>query len=127
MSLRTPLSRARGLGSAKEGVHHWWMQRVTAIALVPLTLWFVVVLMSAARADYITAVAWISRPWNAALLILLLITGFYHAILGMQVVIEDYVHHEGLKLGSLLALRFILWLLGAVSVIAVLRIALVGG
>lgn len=126
MSLQTPLGRARGLGSAKEGVSHWWAQRVTAIALVPLTLWFVVALLSVAGADYETVVAWIARPFNAVLLIALLISMFYHAILGLQVIIEDYVHHEGTKVASLLVMKFLLVLLGGSAVLAVLRIA-VGG
>lgn len=126
MSLQTPLSRARGLGSAKEGVSHWWTQRVTAIALVPLTLWFVVSLLGVAGADYETAVAWIARPVNAVLLIALLISMFYHAILGLQVIIEDYIHHEGTKVASLLVMKFLLVLLGGFAVLAVLRIA-VGG
>jgi len=126
MSLQTPLGRARGLGSAKEGVSHWWTQRVTAVALVPLTLWFVVALLSVAGADYETVVAWIARPFNAVLLIALLISMFYHAILGLQVIIEDYVHHEGTKVASLLVMKFLLVLLGGSAVLAVLRIA-VGG
>jgi len=123
MSLQTPLGRARGLGSAKEGVSHWWTQRVTAVALVPLTLWFVVALLSVAGADYETVVAWIARPFNAVLLIALLISMFYHAILGLQVIIEDYVHHEGTKVASLLVMKFLLVLLGGSAVLAVLRIA----
>jgi succinate dehydrogenase / fumarate reductase membrane anchor subunit len=126
MSLQTPLGRARGLGSAKEGVSHWWTQRVTAIALVPLTLWFVVSLLGVAGADYETVVAWIARPFNTVLLIALLISTFYHAILGLQVIIEDYVHHEGTKVASLLVIKFLLVLLGGSAVLAVLRIA-VGG
>lgn len=123
MSLRTPLARARGLGSAKEGVGHWWAQRVTALALIPLTLWFAISLMSVAHADYADAVAWIGSPLNSALLILLLVSLFYHAILGLQVVIEDYVHGEGTKLATLLIVKFILVLLGAVAVVAVLQVA----
>jgi len=123
MSLQTPLGRARGLGSAKEGVSHWWTQRVTAVALVPLTLWFVVALLSVDGADYETVVAWIARPFNAVLLIALLISMFYHAILGLQVIIEDYVHHEGTKVASLLVMKFLLVLLGGSAVLAVLRIA----
>lgn len=123
MSLRTPLGRVRGLGSAKEGTEHWWAQRVTAIALVPLSLWFVISLLSVVHADYASVVAWIGHPFNSAILILLLIAVFYHAILGLQVVIEDYVHGEGLKIISLLAMKFILLLLGAIAIVAVIRIA----
>jgi succinate dehydrogenase / fumarate reductase, membrane anchor subunit len=123
MSLRTPLGRVRGLGSAKEGVSHWWAQRVTALALVPLTLWFAVALISVVHADHAGAVAWIGSPLNSALLILLLICVFYHAILGLQVVIEDYVHGEGAKLATLLVTKFILTLLGAIAIVSVLRVA----
>jgi succinate dehydrogenase / fumarate reductase membrane anchor subunit len=124
MSLRTPLSRVRGLGSAKEGTSHWWAQRVTAIALVPLTLWFIAFIIPIIGADYAAARLWISHPVNALLLVLLLITTFYHALLGLQVIIEDYVHAEWLKVTSLLAMKFILIVLGASALFAVLRIAL---
>ncbi|MDX1606400.1 MAG: succinate dehydrogenase, hydrophobic membrane anchor protein, partial [Candidatus Competibacterales bacterium] len=117
MSLRTPLARARGLGSAKEGVQHWWAQRVTAVALVPLTLWFVVSLLSIADADHATVVAWIGAPLNSALLVLLLVAVFYHAVLGLQVVIEDYIHSEGRKFAVLLAVKFALALLAAIAVL----------
>jgi succinate dehydrogenase / fumarate reductase membrane anchor subunit len=126
MSLRTPLGRVRGLGSAKEGTDHWWMQRVTAIALVPLTLWFVISLMGVVRTDYATVIAWISHPFHAVLLVAFLFTTFYHAILGLQVVIEDYVHHEETKIASLLFMKFALVLLGSSAVLAVLRIAIGG-
>ncbi len=125
MSLRTPLARARGLGSAKEGVQHWWMQRVTAVALVPLSLWFVASLIAVAGADYPTVVAWVGSPLNTALLVILLVSVFYHAILGLQVVIEDYIHREWLKHALLLSMNFALILLGVVAVISVLRIAFV--
>ena len=123
MQFRTPLQRVRGLGSAKEGTHHWWAQRVTAIALIPLSLWFVISLMSVVRADYVTAIEWIGHPVVSALLIVLIFTTFYHAILGMQVVIEDYIHQEWAKITSLLAVKFILVVLGTAAIIAVLRIA----
>lgn len=126
MSIRTPLARARGLGSAKSGVSHWWAQRVTALALVPLTVWFLIALLSMIQADYETVVHWIGRPINAILLILLLFSAFYHAILGMQVIIEDYVHVEGTKIVSLLIMKFILVFLGVAGVFSVLKIAFGG-
>lgn len=126
MKLRTPISLARGLGSAKEGVHHWWMQRMTAVALVPLALWFVASLLCVVHADYTAMTEWVGRPVNTVLLALFLFTAFYHAMLGLQVVIEDYVHGEGAKIVSLLVMKFLLVLLGALSVIAVLRIAFGG-
>ena len=97
MSLRSPLDRVRGLGAAKEGVAHWWAQRMTALALIPLTVWFVASIVGLAGADYDTTVDWVGRPLPAVLLLLLIAATFHHAQLGLQVVIEDYVHHEGLK------------------------------
>lgn len=126
MDLRTPLARARGLGSAKEGVNHWWAQRVTAIALVPLTLWFVVSLLTVLGEDYAEVIAWIGSPLNTVLLVTFLFSLYYHAYLGLQVVIEDYVHTEATKLATLLATKFLLILLGAAAILAVLRIAFGG-
>ena len=126
MSLRTPLARVRGLGSAKEGVAHWWAQRVTAVALIPLTLWFVASLLCMARTDYDSLRAWIAQPFTTILLVALLFSLFYHAILGLQVVIEDYVHQEGAKIASLLLLKFLLILLGGAAILSVLRIAFGG-
>ena len=123
VELRTPLGRVRGLGSAKEGVSHWWAQRTTAIALVPLVLWFVASVISLVGADYPVAVAWFKSPFNAALMILLVVATFYHAVLGMQVVIEDYVHHEGQKIAILLLVKALAALLGLLAVIAVLKLA----
>ncbi|MEO1249634.1 MAG: succinate dehydrogenase, hydrophobic membrane anchor protein, partial [Pseudomonadota bacterium] len=100
MSLRDPLKTVRGLGSAKEGVHHWWAQRVTAIALVPLVVWFVVSLISVAGAGHAEVVAWIGNPFVAVLLICLIIAVFHHAQLGMQVIYEDYIHDGWLKLAA---------------------------
>jgi succinate dehydrogenase / fumarate reductase membrane anchor subunit len=121
--LRSPLGRALGLGSAKEGVEHWWMQRVSAVALVPLTLWFVAALIAHLGADYTAAVAWLRSPLSAIAMILLVVAVFVHMGLGVQVVIEDYVHHEGAKLASLIVLRLACWALGAAALFAVLRVA----
>jgi len=125
MNLRSPLAKARGLGSAKEGVQHWWSQRVTALALVPLILWFVVSLLSLRHAEYAAVVSWVGRPLNSALLLLLLVALFYHAMLGLQVVIEDYVHTEATKMVALLVMRFALFLLAAVAIVSVVRILFV--
>ncbi|MGH7126704.1 MAG: succinate dehydrogenase, hydrophobic membrane anchor protein [Stellaceae bacterium] len=121
--LRSPLGRALGLGSAKEGVEHWWLQRLTAIALVPLTLWFVAALIRHLGADYIAAVAWLRLPMTAIPMLLLLLATFVHMALGLQVVIEDYVHHEGTKIASLVLVRLACWALGAAALFAVLRVA----
>lgn len=123
MSMRAPLAQVRGHGSAKAGAHHWWAQRLSAIALVPLFLWFVASLASVASADYATAVSWISSPWNSALLVLLIGAIFYHAQLGMQVVLEDYVSTHWLQVTCIIAVKFLAILLAAVSIIAVLRTA----
>ena len=123
MSMRTPLAQVRGDGSAKSGAHHWWAQRLTALALIPLFLWFVASLAAVATADYATAVAWIRSPWNSALLILLIVAAFHHAHLGMQVVFEDYIHTHWLQVTSIILVRFISVLLAVVSIIAVLRTA----
>lgn len=126
MSLRTPLGRVRGLGSAKGGVGHWWAQRMTAVALVPLLLWFVASLVQMAGADYAHVTAWIANPVVAVLLVLLLGAGFYHLSLGLQVVIEDYVHGEPARLVSLVLIRFAGWILAAAAIFSVLKIAFRG-
>src|ERR1700739_1025545 len=94
----SPLGRAIGLGSAKEGVEHWWRQRVSALALVPLTLWFVVAVIGLVGPDNAVFIAWVRNPMVALFLVLLLVATFYHAALGLQVVIEDYVHGEAMRL-----------------------------
>jgi len=124
MSMRTPLALVRGHGSAKSGAHHWWAQRLSAVALVPLFLWFVASMTAVATADYAVAVSWLSSPWNSSLLILLIGAIFYHAQLGMQVVFEDYISTHWLQVAGIILVRFLAFLLAAVSIIAVLRIAL---
>jgi succinate dehydrogenase / fumarate reductase membrane anchor subunit len=126
MSLRTPLGRVRGLGSAKQGTDHWWMQRVTAVALVPLVLWFVIFLLGIVDADYDAFKTALALPYNAVLSILFLAVLFYHAVLGLQVVIEDYVHSEWLKITSLMLIKFAALLLAVSAVFSVLRIAFGG-
>jgi succinate dehydrogenase / fumarate reductase, membrane anchor subunit len=122
--LRNPLQRARGLGSAKEGVGHWWTQRMTAVALIFLGIWFVVLVLGLLHADYAVARAAIGKPWNALLLIAFLVTVFRHAVLGLQVVIEDYVHTRWKEVVLLVAIKFLAALAALASVLAVLRIAL---
>jgi succinate dehydrogenase / fumarate reductase membrane anchor subunit len=124
--LRSPLGRAMGLGSAKEGVSHWWAQRVTAIALVPLLIWFVAELVALTGAPRAAVTAWLHAPFPAIATVLLLIAVFYHMALGLQVVVEDYVHSEWLKLSSLVLVKLVAFALAAAGIFAVLRIAFQG-
>ena len=121
--MRSPLGRAIGLGSAKEGVDHWWAQRISAIALVPLSLWFVASVIGLVGADIETVQNWVGLPLPAILLVLLLIATFYHASLGLQVVIEDYVHVEWQKFTAVIAVKFACVLLAVAGIFAVARIA----
>ena len=123
MGLRTPLGRVRGLGSAKEGTDHFWAQRLTAIALVPLALWFVAALAAHAGADHATAKAWLAEPFTSILMILLVVAGFHHGQLGLQVVIEDYVATEWVKVLSIIVVRLAAVALGVAAIFAVLKIA----
>lgn len=123
MSYRHPLGQARGLGSAKSGTGHWWAQRVTALALIPLGLWFAVSALQYARADYVYVITWLHEPQTAILLSLFLAALFYHAWLGVQVVIEDYMHTEWLKLTTLLVVKFASILLAVAGIFTALRIA----
>jgi succinate dehydrogenase / fumarate reductase membrane anchor subunit len=122
--MRSPLGRAIGLGSAKEGVEHWWAQRVTAIALVPLSIWFVISVIGFVGADLETVQDWVSRPLPGILLVLLLIASFYHMSLGLQVVIEDYVHTELVKLGLVIVVRLFCFAVAVAGIFAVLSMAL---
>ncbi len=124
MSYRSNIKQAQGLGSAKEGVGHWWLQRVTAVALVPLMLWLAFGIARYSGAGYEATVAWVSNPTTTVLWVLALGMLFWHAKLGLQVVIEDYVHDEKAKFASLIAMKFITVLLAAIAILAVLRVAL---
>ncbi|KAB7768333.1 succinate dehydrogenase, hydrophobic membrane anchor protein [Xanthomonas maliensis] len=121
---RTPLKNVRGLGAAKTGTEHFVIQRLTATALVPLSIWFLVFVLSLIGADYAAATAAVAKPWNAVLLVGFLIASFWHAQLGMQVVLEDYVHNSLLALAAQTLVRFVAVLGAIVSVFAVARIAL---
>jgi succinate dehydrogenase / fumarate reductase membrane anchor subunit len=123
MKFRVPLSQARGLGSAKEGTGHWWTQRLTAIALVPLVLWFAWSIIGLTGADYATTHAWIAQPTNAGLLLILIYAAFYHSMLGLQVIIEDYVHVGWLEVSLMVLVRFGSIFLGIAAALAVLLIA----
>lgn len=123
MAMRTAIARVRGLGSAKTGTEHWWMQRVTAVGLVPLTLWFVASLVSLAGADFETAYLWVASPIASVPMILLLLAGLWHGKLGLQVVVEDYIHAEGVKVAILMLLSLATVALGVAGVFAVCKIS----
>ena len=126
MNFRSPLSTARGLGSAKSGTHHWWMQRVTAIALIPLIIWFLISAIGLIGAEFDVVKAWVAQPLTSVLLILFAVAFFYHMKLGVQVVIEDYVHGEGRKLALLLAVNFAAIGLSVACIFSILKIAFGG-
>ncbi|MBS7813536.1 succinate dehydrogenase, hydrophobic membrane anchor protein [Roseococcus pinisoli] len=122
-AMRTPLGRVRGLGSAKSGTHHWWMQRVTSIALLPLTIWFVISMIGLAGAGYLETLLWIGKPVNAVLMISLIALTFHHMAAGLQIVIEDYVRNEAQRIVALLLVKGGCALLALACTFAVLRIA----
>ena len=124
MSLRSPLGRVLGLGTAKDGTAHWWAQRVSGSGLAILGLWFAWSIATLPGYDHASAVAFISQPVNAVLLLLLTVTMGYHSYLGVQVVIEDYVHGHGLKLASLIVSRFIHIFFAVVGLFAILRLGI---
>lgn len=121
--LRSPLSRARGLGSAKDGVHHFWVQRVSALALIPLTLWFVFSVAQLAGGDYYAVRHWVSAPSVAVVLVLFLASALYHSVLGVQVVIEDYAGGDAARLTLLLLSKFFHAIVAAAAIFAVLKVA----
>lgn len=122
MSLESPLGKFLGYGSAKEGTEHWWGQKLTAVALAPLTLWLAVALLGLDISDFGAVRAWIGSPLNAILLILLLVAGLYHSMLGLQVIVEDYVH-GGLKVITLIALKLVHWALAVAGIYSVIVIS----
>lgn len=123
-SMQTPLARARGLGSAKSGLSHWWHQRLTAIAMVPLMVASLVVVALIGQADYGSALALMANPLVATLLLILVLVGFFHAALGLQVVIEDYVSQEGIRMSFIILVKMVMFALAALSVLSILKLAL---
>ena len=126
MEMRSHLGRVRGLGSTNDGVHHWKLQRITGIALVPLTIWFVYSAIALTGADLAEFRVWIGTSANPVLMSLLVFTMFHHAQLGLQVVIEDYIHGEATKLVLLLLIKFTAIIFGGYSIYAVMRLAFGG-
>ena len=126
MEMRSDLGRVRGLGSAKEGAAHWWAQRITGVALVPLCLWFVVSVVSLVGADLAAFKTWLGTHGNALLMVLFVIALFHHAQLGVHEVIEDYVHGEKAKVASLVAVKFIAAILAASCLLSILRVSFGG-
>ena len=125
MSLRTPLRRVRGLGSAKEGVGHFWHQRVSAVALIPLVLWFIVSVFNHAGDDFMDVRPWLAQPTTAIPFLLLILVGCYHMRLGLQVVIEDYIHVEGGRIVLVILNNLFSIALAVATAFAVLKISLV--
>lgn len=124
MSLRSPLSKAVGLGSAGHGFSHWWWQRVTAIALVPLTLWFVVNVLALFGADHAQAAQWLSSPVNATIMLLFVLAALFHGQTGLQVVIEDYVHTKWLNLSLILLIKFAAVAMAIFACLSVIKVVL---
>ncbi len=126
MDYRSPLAKVRGLGSAKSGASHWWMQRVSAAALIPLSYWLITFLNLSIHASYQETVIWMNIPSNAVCIIAWVLVAFYHAALGLQVVIEDYVASEGLKIIAVWAVNISFFMLVLSVLVSVFRILMIG-
>jgi succinate dehydrogenase / fumarate reductase membrane anchor subunit len=122
MSIQTPLGRVRGYGSAKSGTQHFWYQRMTAVALVPLTLWFVWAVVRYTGAPYSEVMLFLSHPVSGIAMAMFVVVGLLHMLLGAKVVIEDYIHRESTKIALLVLLHFAVFAVGATCVVSVLRI-----
>jgi succinate dehydrogenase / fumarate reductase membrane anchor subunit len=122
-SLQTPLHRVKGLGASHSGTGHFWRERITAAALVPLSLWFLYAVLGLAGTNVVTALRFLAMPWNTLLMAAFVVTALYHAALGLQVVIDDYVHTAGTKILLFLLVRFCVIAAGSTCLFALLRIA----
>ena len=127
MKQGTAIGRVRGLGSAKSGAHHWWLERLTSVSTLILLVWLLVALLRLPRLDYDMVTQWLASPMAAVPMLLLIVSTLWHNKLGLQVVIEDYVHDEGLKLFTITLLNFFTLLLGGFAIFSVLKIAFTGG
>ena len=126
MKFRSPLSKALGSGSAKHGFSHWWLQRISAIALIPLTIWFVFSVICLSSSGYYEAIEWLSSPFNATIMLLFTLVGLFHGQTGLQTVIEDYIHITWLNLTLLLSVKFASVILAVLAIISVLKVVLGG-
>ena len=126
MDFRTPLAKVRGSGSAKSGTSHWWMQRITAVALIPLSFWLIIFLDLCLTAPYRQTVDWLAAPTNTVCIAAWILIAFYHAALGLQVVIEDYVAADGVKIVSVWAVNLGFGFLALAALLAVFRIITIG-
>lgn len=125
-TIKSPLGKARGMGSARDGVEHWIHQRITAIASLPLMLWLTYAVLSVQGFSYEEFTAWLAAPLNAILMILAILSVFYHAALGAQTIVEDYVHHEGFKIFKLIGIKLFFFAASVACVFSVLKIAFAG-
>ncbi len=121
---RTPLSKVKGLGASGDATHHFWLQRITALALVPLTLWFVFSLAALPEASYAEVVAWVQSPFNLVMLVSTIIVSFHHGQMGLQVIMEDYIANYNIRLVSILLLKIVSFFMATLGVISVLKIAM---
>jgi len=125
--METPIARVRGLGSARSGAHHWWLERLTSVSTLILFVWFIVALLGLPSLDYASVREWLASPLAAVPMLLLIVSTFWHAKLGMQVLIEDYVHEDGWKFFSITLLNFFVIGAAALAFFSVLKIAFAGG
>jgi succinate dehydrogenase / fumarate reductase membrane anchor subunit len=122
-SAQTPLHKVQGMGSSHSGTGHFWHERVTSVALIPLSLWFLYVMLGLAGTSEVAALQFLAHPWNAILMGAFVAFSLYHAYLGLQVVIDDYIHTAGMKVFLLLAVLGAVLAVGLVSLFAIVRIA----
>jgi succinate dehydrogenase / fumarate reductase membrane anchor subunit len=122
-SLETPLHKVQGMGASHSGTGHFWRERVTAVALIPLSLWFLYVMLGLAGTSEVTALQFLAHPWNALLMAAFIVFSLYHAALGLQVVVDDYIHTAGAKIFLLLVIRFSVIAIGSTCLFAIVRIA----
>lgn len=122
--LRSTLAKAKGLGTSPDATHHFWLQRLSAIALIPLTLWFCFSIALLPEASYISVITWLQSPFNNLLMIIIVLLSFHHVQLGLQVIIEDYIRHYGYRLAVLIISKFISYLMMVLGVYSLIKIAL---